>query len=180
MLDKLRDVEAKYERLTAQLSDPNVVADQERFQSLAKQHADREKMAAAAQSASAQVNIDPEKPAMPVGYPSVYPLYLAKRQGSFATLGLAEDTGGLNEQVLKDEHFVRQCLDTDREREAMFSCSTPHRLPGVRRELPPPSDDHDRGRGHEQHPRADEPAEIAEREEERALAAVEVPAGDFA
>src|SRR5438034_5658674 len=40
MLDKLRDVEAKYERLTAQLSDPNVVADQERFQSLAKQHAD--------------------------------------------------------------------------------------------------------------------------------------------
>jgi predicted AlkP superfamily phosphohydrolase/phosphomutase len=66
------------------------------------------------------VNIDPEKPAMPVGYPSVYPVYLAKRQGSFATLGLAEDTWGLNEQVLDDEHFLRQCLDTDREREAMF------------------------------------------------------------
>jgi predicted AlkP superfamily phosphohydrolase/phosphomutase len=66
------------------------------------------------------VNIDPEKPAMPVGYPSVYPVYLAKRQGSFATLGLAEDTWGLNEQVLSDEHFLRQCVDTDREREAMF------------------------------------------------------------
>jgi predicted AlkP superfamily phosphohydrolase/phosphomutase len=66
------------------------------------------------------VNIDPEKPAMPVGYPSVYPVYLAKRQGSFATLGLAEDTWGLNEQVLNDEHFLRQCVDMDREREAMF------------------------------------------------------------
>jgi peptide chain release factor 1 len=40
LLDKLREVEAKYERLTAQLSNPNVVADTERFQSLAKQHAD--------------------------------------------------------------------------------------------------------------------------------------------
>ena len=40
MLAKLREVEAKYERLTAQLSEPNVVADPERFQSLAKQHAD--------------------------------------------------------------------------------------------------------------------------------------------
>jgi peptide chain release factor 1 len=40
MLDKLQDVEARYERLTAQLSDPNVVTDTERFQSLAKQHSD--------------------------------------------------------------------------------------------------------------------------------------------
>src|SRR5262249_9290819 len=46
--------------------------------------------------------------------------YLAKRQGPFATLGLAEDTWGLNEHVLDDEHFLQQCLDTDREREAMF------------------------------------------------------------
>src|SRR5205807_829860 len=66
------------------------------------------------------INIDPENPAMPVGYPSVYPMYLAKRQGPFATLGLAEDTWGLNEQVLDDEHFLQQCLDFDREREAMF------------------------------------------------------------
>ena len=40
MIDKLQDVEAKFERLTAQLSDPNVVADQERFHSLSKQYAD--------------------------------------------------------------------------------------------------------------------------------------------
>src|SRR6516162_966114 len=66
------------------------------------------------------VNIDPENPAMPIGHPSVYSVYLAKRQGLFATLGLAEDTWGLNEHVLSDDHFLQQCLDFDREREAMF------------------------------------------------------------
>jgi predicted AlkP superfamily phosphohydrolase/phosphomutase len=66
------------------------------------------------------VNIDPERPAMTIGYPAVYPIYLAKRQGPYATLGLAEDTWGLSEQVLEDEHFLQQCLDIEREREAMF------------------------------------------------------------
>jgi predicted AlkP superfamily phosphohydrolase/phosphomutase len=66
------------------------------------------------------VNIDPENPALPIGYPAVYPVYLANRQGSYASLGLAEDTWGLNEHVLGDEHFRQQCLDTDREREQMF------------------------------------------------------------
>ncbi|HEX7450605.1 MAG TPA: alkaline phosphatase family protein, partial [Pirellulales bacterium] len=66
------------------------------------------------------INIDPENPAMPIGYPAVYPVYLAKRQGAYATLGLAEDTWALNEHVLRDEHFLKQCVDFDREREAMF------------------------------------------------------------
>jgi predicted AlkP superfamily phosphohydrolase/phosphomutase len=66
------------------------------------------------------VNIDPEKPALPLSYPAVYSVYLAKRQGPFATLGLAEDTWALNEHVLEDEHFARQCLDIDAEREVMF------------------------------------------------------------
>jgi predicted AlkP superfamily phosphohydrolase/phosphomutase len=66
------------------------------------------------------INIDPENPAMAIGYPSVYPIYLAKRQGPYATLGLAEDTWGLSEDVLADDHFVQQCTDIDREREAMF------------------------------------------------------------
>ena len=57
---------------------------------------------------------------MPVGYPSVYSVYLAKKQGPFATLGLAEDTWALNEGVINDDHFIQQCLDMDREREAMF------------------------------------------------------------
>jgi predicted AlkP superfamily phosphohydrolase/phosphomutase len=66
------------------------------------------------------VNIDPEKPALPIGYPPVYPVYLANRQGPYASLGLAEDTWGLSENVLEDEHFLQQCLDIDREREEMF------------------------------------------------------------
>lgn len=66
------------------------------------------------------VNIDPEKPAMPVGYPAVFSKYLAKKQGPFATLGLAEDTWALNEHVINDDQFIEQCLDADREREAMF------------------------------------------------------------
>ncbi len=66
------------------------------------------------------VNIDPERPAMPIGYPDVYPIYLAKRQGPYATLGLAEDTWGLSEEVLSDDQFLQQCRDIDREREEMF------------------------------------------------------------
>lgn len=66
------------------------------------------------------INIDPEVPAMAIGYPATYPVYLAKRQGPYATLGLAEDTWGLSEQVLEDDHFLQQCSNTDKEREAMF------------------------------------------------------------
>jgi predicted AlkP superfamily phosphohydrolase/phosphomutase len=66
------------------------------------------------------INIDPEKPAMPVSYPSVYSVYLAKQQGPFATLGLAEDTWSLNEHIIDDDQFIQQCVDADLEREAMF------------------------------------------------------------
>jgi predicted AlkP superfamily phosphohydrolase/phosphomutase len=66
------------------------------------------------------INLDPEFPAMPIGYPGVFPVYLAKRQGPFATLGLAEDTWGLSDEVLNDDQFLTQCLETDRERESMF------------------------------------------------------------
>jgi len=66
------------------------------------------------------VNIDPERPAMPIACPTVYSTYLAKRQGSFATLGLAEDSWALNEKVIADDSFIRQCVDTDKEREKMF------------------------------------------------------------
>src|SRR5262249_14468990 len=40
MLEKLRDIETRYDQLTEQLSDPGVLGDQERFQQLAKAHAD--------------------------------------------------------------------------------------------------------------------------------------------
>jgi predicted AlkP superfamily phosphohydrolase/phosphomutase len=66
------------------------------------------------------VHIDPESPVMPITSPRVFSVYLTKRQGTFATLGLAEDTWAVNEHVLGDRHFLQQCLDADREREAMF------------------------------------------------------------
>lgn len=66
------------------------------------------------------INIDPEKPAMPVSQPAVYSTYLAKLQGPFATLGLAEDSWALNEKILSDEAFLQQCIQTDNEREQMF------------------------------------------------------------
>ncbi len=66
------------------------------------------------------IHVDPEKPAMPISYPASYSTYLSKRQGTFGTLGLAEDTWALNEGVLGDETFIQQCLDLDREREQMF------------------------------------------------------------
>ena len=66
------------------------------------------------------VNIDPEKPALPITHPLVYATYLAKQQGPFATLGLAEDSWALNEKALPDEGFIQQCLQLDDEREKMF------------------------------------------------------------
>jgi hypothetical protein len=69
------------------------------------------------------INIDPEKPAMPISHPPFYATYLAKRIGKFATLGLAEDTWALNESVLGRGDFLQQAYDIDREREAMFFAS---------------------------------------------------------
>lgn len=66
------------------------------------------------------INLDPEKPAMPISSPAVYATYLSKRQGSFATLGLAEDTWALNEKLISDDDFMQQCLQGDQEREKMF------------------------------------------------------------
>ena len=66
------------------------------------------------------INLDPEKPAMPVSHPSYYAMYLAKRIGPYATLGLAEDTWALNEGVTDERIFLQQTYDIDRERQDMF------------------------------------------------------------
>ncbi|MHC4744144.1 MAG: alkaline phosphatase family protein [Planctomycetota bacterium] len=66
------------------------------------------------------VNIDPEKPAMPVSHPAIYSTYLAKSQGPFATLGLSEDSWALNEGIISEESFIQQSIDTDAERREMF------------------------------------------------------------
>ncbi|NMC64788.1 MAG: nucleotide pyrophosphatase [Acidobacteria bacterium] len=52
------------------------------------------------------LNIDPEKPALPVSHPFIYSSYLAKLLGSYVTLGEANDTWALNEGVLPEQAFL--------------------------------------------------------------------------
>lgn len=66
------------------------------------------------------VNLDPEHPDMPISHPAYYTIYLAKLHGTFATLGLAEDTAALNDGVIDDAAFLRQAWDIQRTREDAF------------------------------------------------------------
>jgi predicted AlkP superfamily phosphohydrolase/phosphomutase len=66
------------------------------------------------------VEIDPDSPALPISYPSHYAVYLAKLLGSFATLGMAEDTWALNEGAIDERAFLQQAKLIQQEREAMF------------------------------------------------------------
>lgn len=66
------------------------------------------------------IQIAPESPALPISHPASYAIYLAKRQGPFATLGVAEDTSGLNELVIGEDAFLQQARDIHQEREVMF------------------------------------------------------------
>jgi len=66
------------------------------------------------------VNIDPENPALPISNPVNYSIYMSKMIGSYATLGLAEDTWALNERIIDEEAFLKQCYLNHREREKML------------------------------------------------------------
>jgi len=66
------------------------------------------------------VQIDPEKPALPISHPSYYAAYLAKLLGTYSTLGMAEDTWALNEGVIDENEFLKQSYLLMDEREAMF------------------------------------------------------------
>ncbi|NIM19969.1 MAG: nucleotide pyrophosphatase [Candidatus Latescibacteria bacterium] len=66
------------------------------------------------------INIDPEKPAMPLSYPSFYSVYLSKLIGPYATLGLAEDTWAVEEGVLDEAAFLEQAYGFHEERRAMW------------------------------------------------------------
>jgi predicted AlkP superfamily phosphohydrolase/phosphomutase len=66
------------------------------------------------------IHIDPENPAMPISHPEVYAVYLAKKYGPYATLGLAEDTWALNERVIDEKAFFQGAMDICDEREKMF------------------------------------------------------------
>jgi len=66
------------------------------------------------------INIDPEKPALPISHPFIYSVYLAKLIGLYATLGLAEDTWALNEGVIDENAFLKQAYLFFEEREKVF------------------------------------------------------------
>jgi predicted AlkP superfamily phosphohydrolase/phosphomutase len=66
------------------------------------------------------INVDPNKPALPISHPFTYAVYLSKTLGRYSTLGLAEDTWGLNEQVLDEDAFLKQAYQIHEERERMF------------------------------------------------------------
>ena len=66
------------------------------------------------------IHINPERPAFPIAYPQFYSVYLAKLLGRFGTLGLAEDTWALSEDVISESDFLDQAYDIHQEREAMF------------------------------------------------------------
>ncbi len=77
------------------------------------------------------VQIDPESPALPISHPSYYSAYLAKLLGSFATVGMAEDTWALNEGAIDEAEFLAQAYSIMDEREAMFDNALAHTKRGV-------------------------------------------------
>jgi predicted AlkP superfamily phosphohydrolase/phosphomutase len=66
------------------------------------------------------INVDPDKPALPISHPYIYAVYLSKLLGRYATLGLAEDTWALNEGVIDEGQFLEQAWRYHDERERMF------------------------------------------------------------
>ncbi len=66
------------------------------------------------------LHIDPESPAMRISHPRIFSDYLAKRVGSYGTLGLIEDTAALNDGVLPAEAFLQHCWETFAVREKML------------------------------------------------------------
>jgi predicted AlkP superfamily phosphohydrolase/phosphomutase len=66
------------------------------------------------------INIDPERPALPISHPAYYAVYLANLLGPYSTLGMAEDTWALNEGVIDEDAFLSQAYDIFAERKAMY------------------------------------------------------------
>jgi len=66
------------------------------------------------------INIDPEKPSLPISHPYYYSICLAKLHGLFSTLGLAEDTWALNEGAIDEKAFLEQTYDIYDERKTLL------------------------------------------------------------
>jgi predicted AlkP superfamily phosphohydrolase/phosphomutase len=57
------------------------------------------------------VNLDPLRPALPLGSPAGYPAELARALGRFHTLGMPEDTKALAAGVFRPEDFLAQAAE---------------------------------------------------------------------
>ena len=66
------------------------------------------------------LNIDPEKPALPISHPFIYSVYLSKLLGGFITLGEANDTWALNEGALDERAFLELTYANHKEWERML------------------------------------------------------------
>ncbi len=67
------------------------------------------------------LNIDPDKPALPISHPFIYSVYLSKLLGRFITLGEANDTWALNEGALDERAFLELTYSNHAEWEAMLA-----------------------------------------------------------
>ncbi|MGO8719033.1 MAG: alkaline phosphatase family protein [Acidobacteriaceae bacterium] len=77
------------------------------------------------------IQIDPERPALPISHPSYYAKYLADLLGSYATCGMAEDTWALNEGVIDEAAFLNQAYSIFEERRGMFLSALKNTSRGV-------------------------------------------------
>jgi predicted AlkP superfamily phosphohydrolase/phosphomutase len=66
------------------------------------------------------INIDPERPDLPISHPGYYAICASKLHGPFSTLGLAEDTWALDEGVIDEKAFLDQAYDIYEERKALL------------------------------------------------------------
>ena len=66
------------------------------------------------------VQIDPDRPSLPLSHPVSYATYLSRRLGKYGTLGLAEDTEALDAGVIDEEAFLEQARSLHEERERML------------------------------------------------------------
>ena len=66
------------------------------------------------------IQIDPDRPGLPLSHPSSYATWLSQRLGKYGTLGLAEDTEALNAGVIDEEAFLQQARALHEEREGML------------------------------------------------------------
>ncbi len=66
------------------------------------------------------LNLDPEKPALPISHPFYYSVYLSKLLGSYITLGEANDTWALNEGALDENQFLELTYANHKEWEGML------------------------------------------------------------